>query len=67
MDWLDVLWDWDYYARHWRGFVGLALLIGGLVLAFGPTGMLAVGLAVAGIGFCFIIWEILTWFDREHN
>jgi hypothetical protein len=62
VDLFDLIFDLAWYAEHWRGLAGLALLIGGLFLA-----TLVPGLIVAAIGFGFIIWEILTWFERRDS
>lgn len=63
-DIFDVLLHWDWYARHWRGILGLVLVGAGLVAAFG-AGQLIIGWIAIGLGMLFIFWEIFGWFGAD--
>jgi hypothetical protein len=63
-DALDSLIDLEFYLAHWRGILGLILVIGGIV-ALGAAGQTIVGAIAIGLGGLLIIWEIFRWFDSR--
>jgi len=63
-DALDFLIDLEFYLAHWRGILGLILVIGGIV-ALGAAGQTIVGAIAIGLGGLLIIWEIFRWFDSR--
>lgn len=61
-DVIHVLLDLPWYLAHWRGVLGVAAIIGGVILCV--QGLTIAGVPIAILGLLFLLWEFLRPFDR---